>query len=418
MKNPLRLIKKRTSISDPWHWLTRIVPWGVASGVTVNADNALKVSAVLACIKVISESIASLPLMLYERAGEGKQPAVNHPLFSILHDKPNDYQTSFEWRECLVTHLNLRGNAYCQKIENGRGLKSLIPLNPANMEVLVDNEQLVYRYTHEDGMTEEFPAEKIWHLKNMPISSGYNASAPEGILGISPITMAREAIGISLAADEYGGRYFSNNSTVGLALKHPGKLSENAKNFLRESLAEYGKLENKFKSLILEEGMAIDTLGISNEDSQFLESRQFQIEEIARIFRVPPILIGHPTNTMTYASAEQLFLSFGKFTILPWCRRIEQSMNAFILRDQDRGRYFFEFNIDGLLRADILTRYRAYAIARQWGFKNVDEIRALENDNPLPDGKGQIYLEPMNMTEAGAEENINQEEQNAGTNQE
>ena len=168
-------------------------------------------------------------------------------------------------------------------------------------------------------------------------------------------------------------------------------------------MAEYGRLENKFKSLILEENMDIEKMGMSNEDSQFLESRQFQIEEICRIFGVNPILIAHPTKTMTYATAEQLFLAFGKFTILPWCRRIEQSLNRFILPKRDRAKFFFEFKLDGLLRADIKTRYEAYGIARQWGFKNVDEIRALENENPLPEGKGQIYLEPMNMRPAGSE---------------
>jgi HK97 family phage portal protein len=170
---------------------------------------------------------------------------------------------------------------------------------------------------------------------------------------------------------------------------------------LKASLAEYSKTENRFKSIITEEGGKVEPLGITNEDSQFLESRQFQIEEIARIFRVPPILLGHPTNTMTYASAEQLFLAFGKFTILPFCRRLEQSMNMNLLTPEEQKKYFFEHNLDGLLRADTATRYTVYSQARQWGLMNVDEIRAFENMNPLPDGKGKIYLQPMNMVEAG-----------------
>jgi len=231
----------------------------------------------------------------------------------------------------------------------------------------------------------------------------YNGTPPEGLIGVSPIAVARESIGLALAADEYGGRYFSNNAQVGLNLQFPGKLSENGRQFLKESLAEYGKLENKFKSIITEEGARLERLGITNTDSQFLESRQFGVEEVCRIFRVPPVLVGHPTNTMTYASAEQIFLSFGKFTIHPWCRRIEQSINRYLIPEKDRGRYFAEFKLEGLLRADTKTRMEFYSMARQWGIMNVDEIRSLENMDPLPDGKGEIYLQPMNMVEAGTE---------------
>ena len=341
--------------------------------------------------------------MLYERVGEGKQPAVNHPLYYLLHDQPNDYMTSYDFRECQVAHLNLRGNSYALKQENGRGIKALIPLSPGRVNPVREENVITYEYTHEDGKQEVFSADKIWHVKNLPISCYYNGEAPEGILGVSPIAAARETIGLAMAADAYGGRYFANNATVGLSFNYPGKLGENAKTFLRDSLEKYSQMENKFKSIIVEEGGKIENLGITNEDSQFLESRQFQIEEIARIFRISPILLGHPTNTMTYASAEQLFLSFAKFTILPICKRLEQSMNVNLLTEEERKKYFFEHNLDGLLRADTATRYQVYAQARQWGIMNVDEIRSLENMNPLPEEQGQIYLQPMNMIEAGEE---------------
>jgi HK97 family phage portal protein len=405
LKNPFSAIFKR-GVSDPWHWIVSraVLNNKSSAGVNVSADNALNVSVVYACVKRLSETLASLPLMLYERVGDGKQPAVNHPLYSVLHESPNDYMTSFELRELIVTHINLRGNAFCVKSMNNRGIiESLIPLNPANMSVSRSNGLLVYEYTYEDGRTETFAPDRIWHLKNLPISCLQNGAPPEGILGVSPISLARESIGLSLAADEYGSRYFANNATVGMNLSFPGKLSENAKKFLKESLAEYAKSENRFKSIITEEGGKIDPLSITNEDSQFLESRQFQIEEIARIFGVPPVLIGHPTNTMTYASAEQLFLSFATFTIAPWCKRLEQSMNKYLLSDAEQKRYFFEHVMAGLLRGDTASRFQAYSVARQWGWMNVDEIRALENMNPLPDEKGQVYLQPMNMTEAGAE---------------
>jgi HK97 family phage portal protein len=262
---------------------------------------------------------------------------------------------------------------------------------------------IIYNYLYEDGKKVAFPAEKIWHVKNMPISASYSGSMPEGIVGLSPISIAQEAVGIAMAADQYGGRYFANNAAVGMGLQYPDhiKLSPEAKNYLSEKLTEYSKTENKFKSIILDQGGKLEKIGMSNEDSQFLESRNFQVEEIARIYRVPPVLIGHPTNTMTYASAEQLFLSFATYTIRPWCVRLEQSMNRYLLPERERGKYFFEFKMDGLLRGDYAARMNGYAVARNWGLMNVDEIRALENMNPLPSGKGAIYLQPLNMVEAG-----------------
>jgi len=400
-------------ISDPNHWLARIVGGKTASGSNVTADSALRVSAVYACVKVLAETIASLPLMLYERDGEGKKHAYKHSLYSLLHDAPNDYMTSFEWREGLVAHIALRGDSYNEKVFTGSGkIKELIPLRPIGMEVERVDGKIVYKYKHEDNKEEVFDAEKIWHTKNMPISCTYNGSTPEGLRGVSPISVARESVGLSLAADDYGGRFFSNMASVGLNAKFPAGvvLSENARTFLKESLAEYAKPENKFKSIITENGGELVKIGMSNEDNQFLESRQFQIEEIARIFRVPPIMIGHPTNTMTFASAEQLFLAFVMFTIRPWCVRLEQSMNRYLLNDRERVRYFFEFNLDGLLRGDTAGRNQAFATARQWGWMNVDEIRAKENLNPLPNGKGEIYLEPMNMTEAGKKPEPKKEE--------
>lgn len=393
-------------VNDPWHWLSRIVPQS-SSGANVTADTALQVSAVYACVKVIAEAIASLPLMVYRRDGDNKVVASDYPLYSLLHDAPNSYQTSFDFREMMISHLNLRGNHYARKITTGGGeLKALIPMNPARMEISTEDSGIFYTYTYEDGSQEKFPASKIWHVKNMAISCSYNGNALEGIIGLSPISVARESIGLAMAANEYGARYFANNASVGMALKFPAgvRLGDNAKAFLKESLEKYGQLENKFKSIILEDGGDLNQIGMSNEDSQFLESRQFQIEEIARIFRVPAPLIGHPTdNTMAYASAEQLFLSFATYTIRPWVVRLEQSINRYLIPERDRGKYFAEFNMSALLRGDTKSRYDAYAVARQWGWMNVDEIRALENMNQLPDGKGKIYLQPLNMAEPGTE---------------
>lgn len=395
-------------LSDPNHWVLKMlghsVGAGSASGQNVTADSALKLSVVYACIKALAETVASLPLMLYERDGDSKKPAPNHPMYDLVHNAPNDYQTSYEWREGLVANLNLRGNTINQKVQKGSGrIEQLIPLNPANVTMRREGSALWYDYKHEDGKEEKFPSDKIWHVKNMPISCNANGNLPEGIWGASPIQIARDTIGLALSADDYGSRFFANMAQTGMALKFPPgvKLGDSAREFLKNSLAEYSKPENKFKSIILEDGGDLTKIGMSNEDSQFLESRQFSVEEIARIYRVPPILIGHPTNTMTFASAEQIFLAFVVFTIRPLCVRFEQSMNQFLLSKKDRAKYFFEFNLAGLLRGDLSSRYAAFQVARTGGWLNVDEIRAMENLNPLPDGKGKIYLEPLNMKEAG-----------------
>jgi HK97 family phage portal protein len=397
----------RSAVGDPNNFLLNLINKTLTSSAqNVNDETALKVSAVYACVKVISEAIASLPLMIYKRKGDGKEVADNHYLYPILHDAPNEYQTSFEFRETILANLLLQGNSYCQKVEDGTGrIKELISFNPKNMEVEQTTAGINYKYTYEDQKDQNFPASKIWHVRNLPLSTTDNGNMPQGLVGLSPITLARENVGIAMAADEYAGRYFSNNATVGLMLKFPDgvKIAPDAKNYLNEKLASYSEGKNKFKSILLDQGGTLETIGMSNEDSQFLESRNFQVEDIARIFRVPPVLIGHPTNTMTYASAEQLFLSFATYTIRPWCVRLEQSMNRYLLNDRERGKYFFEFKMDGLLRGDLAGRYQAYSTARQWGWMNVDEIRGLENMNPIPDGTGKTYMQPMNMTKLGQE---------------
>jgi len=394
-------------ISQEDYWLTRLVGKGVsASGQNVTADSALRVSAVYACVKVLAETIASLPLMLYERVGEGKQAQPDHPLYDLVHSAPNDFQTSFEWREVLVAHNCLKGNSLCQKVETGSGeLLQLIPLNPSNFTIARTEAGVTTYEYKEGGQSKFFPSDKVWHVRNMPISCTYNDDLPEGVWGASPIRIARDTIGLSLSADDYGSRFFSNMASVGLNAKFPAgvKLSENAREFLKNSLAEYAKPENKFKSIITEDGGELKPISMSNEDSQFLESRQFGVEEICRIFRVPPIMVGHPTNTMTFASAEQIFLAFTMFTIRPWCVRLEQSMNRWLLSAKDRPKLFFEFNLSGLLRGDIKSRYEAYRVGRELGWLNADEIRAWENMNPLPDGKGKVYLQPLNLGELGAE---------------
>lgn len=391
--------EKRVNVHDERYWTQFFDKFGLTSksGQNVTPDNALQISTVFACIKVLAESIASLPLIIYKKRKDGgKDVATDHYLYPILHNIPNTIQTSYELREMMMGHINLRGNAYAYKEIDKQGrVVRLWPLNAARMEIELKNGQLIYKYTTEEGKEEKYPSMFIWHWRGL---------SKDGIVGLSPITLAREALGLALSAEEHGARFFANDATPTGILKFPGKLHEDAQKKLKESWQEAQTTANKFKTAVLQGGLEWQQIGISNEDSQFLQTRQFQIEEIARIFRVPSLMINHPDKTATYASAEQFFLGFVVHTIRPWTVRLEQSMYKSLFTEEDiQQGYFAEFKIDGLLRGDIKSRYDAYAVGRNWGWLSADDIRALENMNPLPDKKGQVYLQPLNMIEAGKE---------------
>lgn len=352
-----------------------------SSGEDVNADTALTVSAVYACVRVLSETVASLPLFIYrERKSGGKDALRDHYLWDLLHNRPNQDQTAYEYIEQGMAHLNLRGNFFSQKSREVSGrIAELVPLLPEGMKIeRTDAGRLVYKYTPTGGQEKTMPSDEIWHVRGLSV---------DGILGLSPIAYAREAIGLSMAADKYGGRFFKNNARPSGIIKHPGTLSETAQKHLKESVKEAIGGENVHSIAIFEEGMDYTQISLSNEDAQYLQSRQFQIEEIARIFRVPCVLIGHPDKTATYASAEQFFLSFVVHTIRPWVTRIEKSINVNLIPEQDRKkRIYSEFKLDGLLRGDTAARFTAYSIAIANRIMNPNEIRALENMNPYEGG--------------------------------
>jgi len=360
------------------------------SGASVSPESALNVSAVFACIRVLSETIASLPLKIYQRQEKSKEVAREHYLYSILHDSPNGWNTSYEYFETLVAHLCLRGNFYAYKRLNGAGkIGALAILNPSKMKLEIEGDKLIYLYTWDSGKEERLKQEDIWHVKGL---------STDGYMGLCPVTIARESIGLAMATEEYGARLFSNNARPGGILEHPGKLKEDTAERLKKSWqAAHAGGSNAHKVAILEEGMKWTAVGFSNDDSQFLETRNFQVEDIARIYRVPSVLIGHPDKNSTYASAEQFFLSFVVHTIRPWVTKIEQSINKYLISDKDRPNYFAEFQLDGLLRGDIKSRYESYAIARQNKWMSANEIREKENMNPIEGGDA--YENPNITTE-------------------
>lgn len=364
------------------------------AGPGVTESNAMRASAVYACVLIISESIASLPLVLYRKRGRDKERAETHPLYPVLHDLANPQMTAFEWRQLAMSHVAAWGNSWSQIEFDERGrITELFPLNPAKMEGYERrNGRLLWKYRNPDNDLQLIDNQFIHHIKGLG----------DGIVGYSPIMQAaRQAVGLSLATEEYGSRFFSNGARPGLILRHPGKLSPAAAERLRASFAsEHQGLSNAHRTKILEEGMDVSTIGIPPNEAQFLETRKFQVTEIARIFRVPPHMLAD-LDRATFSNIEQQSLSFVTQTLMPWLVRHEQAIYRDLLTPAERRNHFAKYVVAGLVRGDIATRYQAYTTAVMTGFMTRNEVRELEDLNPL-DGLDEPLL-PLNMMEAGAE---------------
>ena len=370
---------------------------GTTSGKAVNERSAMQMTAVYSCVRILAEAIAGLPLHLYQYgAGDSKEKAIGHPLYRLLHDEPNPEMTSFIFRETLMTHLLLWGNAYAQIVRNGKGeVLGLYPLMPNKMSVDRDADgRLWYTYTRS---TDEAPTMKGSTVKLYPYEVLHIPGLGfDGLVGYSPIAMAKNAIGMGMACEEYGARFFANGAAPGGVLEHPGTVKDPQK--IRDSWnSVYKGSANAHRIAVLEEGMKYTPIGISPEQAQFLETRKFQINEIARIFRVPPHMVGDLEKS-SFSNIEQQSLEFVKYTLEPWVIRWEQSIMRALLTAQEKEQYFVKFNLEGLLRGDYQSRMNGYAIARQNGWMSANDIRRLENLDQIPkeDG-GDLYLINGNM---------------------
>lgn len=371
---------------------------GSTSGKRVNERTSMQMTAVYSCVRILSEAVAGLPLHLYNYAdGGSKEKAVEHPLYFLLHDEPNPEMTSFVFRETLMTHLLLWGNAYAQIIRNGKGeVMALYPLMPDRMTVERDDKgRLYYEYnTSSDdaptmkGSTVKLSPSEVFHVPGL----GF-----DGLVGYSPIAMAKNAIGMAIACEEYGAKFFANGAQPSGVLEHPGTLKDPTK--VRESWqSTFGGSHNANKVAVLEEGMKYTPISISPEQAQFLETRKFQINEIARIFRVPPHMVGDLEKS-SFSNIEQQSLEFVKYTLDPWVCRWEQSMVRSLLSEEEKKQYFIKFNVDGLLRGDYQSRMNGYSIGRQNGWMSANDIRELENLDRIPEELGgDLYLINGNMT--------------------
>ena len=394
----------------------RFFTGGSSSGKNVNERSAMQMTAVYSCVRILSEAVASLPLHVYKYNNEGgKEKAVKHPLYFLLHDEPNPEMSSFVFRETLMTHLLLWGNAYAQIIRNGKGeIIALYPLMPNRMRVdRDDNGQLYYQYnTSKDdaptmnGSMVNLKPSDVLHIPGL----GF-----DGLVGYSPIAMAKNAIGMAIACEEYGAKFFANGATPGGILEHPGTVNDPKR--VRESwTSAFGGSSNANKVAVLEEGMKYTPISISPEQAQFLETRKFQINEIARIFRVPPHMVGDLEKS-SFSNIEQQSLEFVKYTLDPWVTRWEQAIVRSLFSTDEKTQYFVKFNVDGLLRGDYQSRMNGYAIGRQNGWMSANDIRELENLDRIPaEEGGDLYLINGNMTKlkdagifAGKEDNQNEE---------
>ena len=375
------------------------------SGKNVNEFTAMQTTAVYACVRILSETLAALPLQLYRYTAGGKERVYDHPLYHILHDEPNPEMTSFIFRETLMSHLLIWGNAYAQIIRDKLGrIQGLYPLRPDKMTVCRDESgQIYYIYTK---TTDENPAIKPYG--QVPLRKDEVLHIPglgfDGLVGYSPIAMARNAVGMTMACEEYGASFFANGASPSGVLEHPGILKDPAK--VRDSWnAVYQGSANAHKVAVLEEGMKYQQIGIPPEEAQFLETRKFQLNEIARLYRIPPHMIGDLEKS-SFNNIEQQSMEFVKYTLDPWVIRWEQAMQKALFLPEEKKQYFLKFNVSGLMRGDYESRMTGYSIGRQNGWLSANDIREMEDMNPVPDEEGgNLYLVNGSMTklkDAGA----------------
>jgi HK97 family phage portal protein len=371
-----------------------------SSGIVVSHETAIKVSAVYACVKVLAETVAALPLFVYKRRDDGgKEKDVSHYLHWPLHYEPNRWQTSYEWREMLMGHVLLRGNAYCEIIPSKAGLQ-LVPKNPDLMNVVrLPNGRIRYTERKQDGTDRIISTDNIFHLRGL---------SSDGIKGLSVIGLMREAVGVAMATESYASRFFSRNAQPRGVLETDAELSETAEDRLKAGWHKaYAGVEKSHSTAVLQQGLKWHQISISNEDSQFLETRKFQVNDIARWFRVPPHMIGD-LEKATYSNIEFQSIDFVVHTMMPWLKRWEAALHRDLFANKED--YFAEFLVEGLLRGDAKARAEFYASGITNGWLKRNEVREKENMNP-EDGLDE-FLVPMNMSKAGEDQGVNREQLN------
>lgn len=392
-------IFKRSSVVSPTHPRDPVLAeiWGNASntaaGVRVTADTALQIIAVYAAVRVIAEAIASLPLRLYRRRRDDtRELARNHGLDRVLHMQPNEWQTSFEWREMTMGHVLLRGNAYSEVIYNNSGsVAQLIPLRPDRVTPFrAPDGQIAYEHYPDNGERRILLFNEVHHIRGL---------STDGLMGLDPIALARQSLGMTAAAEEFGARFFGNGTVVGGYLRHPNQLSEEAQHRLVKAWEDrHQGVTRSHRPAVLEEGMEWQSLGIEPEKAQFLETRKFQVNEIARMFRVPPHMLGD-LERATFSNIEHQSTEFVRDTLRPWLVRHEQAIWRDLLSTEGQRTYYAEYNAEGLLRGDLQSRAQFYKDMWNISVFSANDIRRKENMDPYEGGDAhyvQVNMQPAN----------------------
>jgi len=392
-------LEKRSSLATPEKWLLEWFSGGAqtSAGVSVTSATAMNFVAVYSCIDILSRTVGSLPLYLYRRLDNGgKELARKHPLFRLMRRYPNPEMTAMRYRSTLQGHLAGWGNAYSYIDWAGNGYpKAIWPLRPDRIDATRTNGVLEYKYypgSDDKKVSSSFliPNDCMLHIPGF----GF-----DGIMGYSPISLAREAIGLGMATEQFGAQYFGSGTHPGMIIEHPNKISGPAHTNLKQSLMEtYSGLGNAHRIMLLEEGMKASPITINPQDSQFLETRKFQITEIARLFHVPPHMLADVEKSTSWGTGiEEQNIGFITHTMRPWFVLWEEELGRVLLLDSEKDDYFFEFDLMALLRGDAVKRWTAYIMGKRNGILNADEIRGWENLNPIPDGLGQEYIVEKNM---------------------
>lgn len=344
------------------------------SGASVTSDSAMRVASVYACVNVVAQDVAKLPLLTYRREGDGKSRATDHWLYRLLHDEPNPWQTSFEFREMMQAHLELAGNAYAIMTVVRGEVRELLPIAPSRVTVeQLSTYQLLYLVDMLDGSRLTVPAERMFHLRGLSL---------DGITGVSPIRYQREAVGLAIQLMKQGAKIFKNGAMPGGVLSHPGTMKKEAYDRLKDSFdATYAGVDNLGKTVLLEDGVTFTRTGLSMVDAQFLDQRKLSRSEIASIYRIPPHKIGD-LERATFTNIEHQAIEYVGDALLPRLRRWESRVTKTLIPERERATVFAEFLVDGLLRGDFATRMKGFEVAVKTGWMNRNEVRAIENMNP------------------------------------
>jgi HK97 family phage portal protein len=388
--------ENRDNLTKWMAWLDSMGGSESASGVVVSESSSMTSSAVLACLRVLSTTMAMLPFPLYRRLNNGgKEKAFDHPLYYLLHDSPNNYQTAYEFRQQMLSQVLLHGNFYAliERDPQTGDVTEILPFaDPSKMEVALFADEPRYRYTLESGKVLTMGQDKVLHIKGM---------STNGLIGLDLLDSGKDNIGLTLAMQTYASKFFKSGGNISGTLEHPGSLSEDAAKRLRLSWDKaYSGVSNAHKVAILEEGMKYSKIGATPEEAQALESRKFQTIEVCRIFGVPPHMIGD-LERATFSNIEHQSIEFVTFCIAPWAKMIEQRVSKQLLDQEEKRRYFAEFTLSALMRGDYKSRQEGLNIMRQNGIINANEWRELENFNPIEGEEGSIYLVNGNMIKPG-----------------